>query len=83
MKICKGCEKEFEELSNSGFCSAGICSLKEEGYRLGFRTALNIASAEGKSVYEYGADGGLSYIPSQLLPFQPMFNAQDWSVSKW
>lgn len=35
--ICKGCGKQADTLSASGFCDAGICRLREEGYKLGLQ----------------------------------------------
>jgi len=38
MKRCKSCGEE-RVLDSLGFCSKGICTLREEGYEMGFKEA--------------------------------------------
>jgi hypothetical protein len=53
---CKGCGKEVELLSRAGFCDAGICQFREEGYTIRARENLvpidQLRTANHKAAWE-------------------------------
>lgn len=67
---CKGCFKD-EPLDMNGFCSAGICQLRSEGYSLGFWAAQDIQATQ-QHVCCYGNHIGATLGGSLTNPIWPL-----------